>query len=97
MMLHSPPSGLLLTSDQWRCLRVLSEVGDIAHAARRLHWSQVTVRAALAELNRRVGADHITLAGNRIQLSPSLKNLLGQRSICERPRARSALEGQSAG
>ena len=97
MMLHSPPSGLLLTSDQWRCLRVLSEVGDIAHAARRLHWSQVTVRAALAELNRRVGADHIKLAGNHVQLSPSLTNLLGQRSIRERTRARSALEVQSAG
>lgn len=80
---QSPPlPDLLLTSAQWRCLRVVSEVGDIAHAARKLHWSQAVLKAALAELHERVGAQHIALADERVQLSPALTNLIRQRPVC---------------
>ncbi|MEO6320180.1 MAG: LysR family transcriptional regulator [Polaromonas sp.] len=77
-----PLPGLRLTSAQWRCLRVLSEVGDIAHAARKLHWSQAVLKAALAELHERMGAQHIALADERVQLSPTLKNLICQQPLC---------------
>ena len=77
-----PLSGLPLTSAQWRCLRVLSEVGDIAHAARKLHWSQAVLKSALAELRAQMGAQHIALSGKQVQLSPTLKNLIDERPLC---------------
>lgn len=83
----APLPGLRLTSAQWRCLRVLSEVGDIAHAARKLHWSQAVLKSALAELRARMGAQHIALANDRVQLSPTLKNLIGQQPLCGQPGA----------
>lgn len=68
-----------LSRTQWRCLRVISEVSDIAHAARKLHWSQALLRAALAELHGHVGAQHIVLSDERVQLSLTLKKLICQR------------------
>lgn len=88
MTLHSLPlPGLHLTSTQWRCLRVLSEVGDIAHAARKLHWSQAVLKSALAELRAHMGTQHIALADERVQLSPMLKDLIGQQLPCGQPGA----------
>ncbi|WP_029527790.1 hypothetical protein [Polaromonas glacialis] len=76
LLLALPP----LSSAQWRCLRVLSEVADIAHAARKLHWSQAVLMVALAELHERMGAQHIALADARVQFSPALKNLIFQQT-----------------
>ncbi len=92
-----PLPALLLTRAQWRCLRVVSEVGDIAHAARKLHWSQAVLKAALAELHERVGAQHIALADERVQLSPTLKNLICQRPLCGQQVALAGLTDPAGG
>jgi len=65
-----------LASAQWRCLRTVSEVGDLAHAARKLHWSQALLKSVLAELQATVGAQHVQLADGRVLLSPTLKSLM---------------------
>ena len=69
----------LLTNAQWRCLRVLSEVGDMAHAARKLHCAQAALKGVLVELQTCLGAQHITLSDARVQLSPALQALLRSR------------------
>lgn len=74
-----PLLGLCLTRTEWRCLRVVSEVGDIAHAARKLHWSQALLKAALAELQEHMDGQHIAQTDERVQLSPTLKKLICQR------------------
>ncbi|WP_027996414.1 hypothetical protein [Simplicispira psychrophila] len=72
----------LLTNAQWRCLRVLSEVGgDVAHAARKLHCAQGSLKGALAELQTCLGAQHLAVSDAHVQLSPSLQMLL--RSRCD--------------
>ena len=86
-----PLPGLALTSAQWRCLRVLSEVGDIAHAARKLHWSQAVLTSALAELRAHMGAQHIALSDKQVQLSPTLKDLIDERPLCGQPVALAGL------
>ena len=79
-----------LTGAHWRCLRLVGEVGDMAHAARRLHWSQALLKAVLAELQARVGAQHVQLADGRVLLSPTLKNLIRQHSPCPSGKSRAA-------
>ena len=86
-----PLPGMALTSAQWRCLRVLSEVGDIAHAARKLHWSQAVLTSALAELRVHMGAQHIALSDKQVQLSPTLKDLIDERLLCGQPVALAGL------
>lgn len=109
MKAQSPPLlNAFLTSAQWRCLRVVSEVSDIPHAARKLHCSQAVLKAALAELRERLGAQHIVVVDERVQLSPALTNLTRQRPLCRLQgtlaaapapagRSRTALDIQSAG
>lgn len=63
---------------QRRCLCVLSEFPDLAHAARRLHCSQAVLRAKLADLMARLGARHIHVDGERVQLSETLKSAIKQ-------------------
>jgi len=65
---------------QRRCLHVVSEFPDLAHAARRLHWSQVTLKAVLSDLMASLGAQHIYVDGERVHLSETLK------SVIEHPR-----------
>jgi hypothetical protein len=89
LLLALPP----LSSAQWRCLRVLSEVADIAHAARKLHWSQALFRATLAELQACVGTQHIAQLGERVQLSQALQDLLLPQPPC---RPENALAGAGA-
>ena len=71
-----------LSSAQWRCLRVVSEVGDVAHAARKLHCSQALLKAALADLQTCVGAQHLALLDERVQLSQALQDMLRERPPC---------------
>ena len=68
-----------LSSAQWRCLRVVSEVADVAHAARKLHWSQALLKATLADLQACVGAQHLALLDERVQLSQALQELVRER------------------
>ncbi len=73
---------------QWRCLRVLSAVGDIAHAARKLHWSQAVLRLMLVDLQAALGVQHVQVCGDRIELSPALKQVMqGQQCPCQPARA----------
>lgn len=65
-----------LSNAQWRCLRVVSEVGDVAHAARKLHCSQARLKEALADLQVCVGAQHLSLQDERVQLSSVLQDLV---------------------
>lgn len=67
---------------QWRCLRVVSEVADVAHAARKLHCAQALLKSALADLQAQLGAQHIALAGDSVQLSPELQDVLRQHPLC---------------
>lgn len=71
-----------LSSAQWRCLRVVSEVGDVAHAARKLHCSQALLKAALADLQACVGAQHLALRDERVQLSEALQAWVRQPAPC---------------
>lgn len=71
-----------LSSAQWRCLRVVSDVSDVAHAARKLHWSQPLLKATLAQLQACVGAPHLALRDERVQLSPALQELVRLRPPC---------------
>ena len=86
-----PLPGLDLTRTQWRCLRVVSEVRDIAHAARKLHWSQALLKSALVDLRACVGAQHIALSDQQVQLSPMLKHLIDERPLCGQPGALASL------
>lgn len=73
---------------QWRCLRVVSEFGDIAHAARKLHWSQAVLRLMLADLQAALGVQHVQVCADRVELSPALKQLMqGQQCPCQPARA----------
>ncbi len=45
---------------------MVSEVGDVAHAARKLHCSQALLKAALADLQACVGAQHLALRDERV-------------------------------
>jgi len=74
-----------LAGAQWRCLRVVSETGDLAHAARKLHWSQAVLRAVLGDLQASLGSAHVRLAGRQVLLSPSLAHLVRQRAPCPPP------------
>ena len=74
LLLGLPP----LSKAQRRCLRILSQVDDVAHAARKLHWSQALFKTTLAELQNCVGTQHIALLDERVQLSQSLQDLLRQ-------------------
>ena len=65
-----------LPSAQRRCLRVLSEVPDMAHAARKLHWSQAELKTALVELQALLGQTHICTEGACVGLSDALKQAL---------------------
>ena len=61
---------------QRRCLRVLSEFPDLAHGARRLHWSQAILREVISDLMARLGARHIHVDGDRVQMSETLKSVV---------------------
>lgn len=94
-----PLPGLHLSRAQWRCLRVVSEVRDIAHAARKLHWSQALLKSELTDLHACVGAQHIALSDKQVQLSPTLKHLIDERLLCEvarHGRARDVYRSQPA-
>ena len=71
-----------LTPAQWRCLRVVSEVADVAHAARKLHCAQALLKAPLANLQAHLGVQHIALVGEGVQLSQVLQDLLRQHPLC---------------
>ncbi|MEC5214571.1 hypothetical protein RCH06_003136 [Polaromonas sp. CG_9.5] len=88
-----PLPGLHLTRAQWRCLRVVSEVRDIAHAARKLHWSQALLKSALADLHACVGGQHIALSDKQVQLSPTLKHLIDKQPVCGRSGALARPDG----
>lgn len=69
---------------QWRCLRVVSEFGDIAHAARKLHWSQAVLRSMLLDLQATLGVQHVQVCGDRVELSPALKPIIqNQQHPCQ--------------
>lgn len=63
-----------LSSTQRRCLRVVLEFPDLAHAARRLHCSQATLKVALVELETSLGQSHFRLEGVQVSMSDALKN-----------------------
>ncbi len=75
-MKATPPNLSPLTPAQRRCLRVLSEVPDMAHAARKLHWSQAELKTALVELQALLGQAHICTEGACVGLSDALKQAL---------------------
>lgn len=75
-----PLPGLPWSSARRRCLRVVDEVGDLAHAARRLHCSQAALEAKLAELQSDLGKQHVQVVDGRVQLSAALQNLIRQRA-----------------
>ena len=81
-----------LTPAQWRCLRVVSEVADVAHAARKLHCAQALLKAVLADLQAHLGGQHIAWAGESVQLSQMLQDLLRLHPLCgaEKPKAATA-------
>ena len=92
---HRPLPPAPLSSAQRRCLRVLSEVGDVAHAARKLHCSQAMLKAALADLQACVGAQHLALRDERVQLSQALQEWVRLRPPC-RPESTAAGAGAEA-
>ena len=59
-----------------RCLKVIIEFPDLAHASRRLHLSQMELMRALALLQDELGADQITLRDGRIQVAEALRQRL---------------------
>lgn len=61
-----------LSAAQWRCLRVLGEFSDLAHAARKLHWSQAVLSAVVLELQESLGTLHIQVLAGRVQISRPL-------------------------
>lgn len=65
-----------LHAAQRRCLGVLGEVPDLAHAARKLHWSQAALKTVLAELQVLLGQTHICTVGARVGLSDALKEAI---------------------
>lgn len=65
-----------LSSEQRRCLRILSKVPDVAHAARRLHWSQAALKSVLAELLSLLGQRHICISENRVELSVEMREAI---------------------
>lgn len=71
-----------LSPAQWRCLRVVSGVADVAHAARKLHCAQALLKATLAGLQAHLGVQHIAWACESVQLSPELQDLLRQHPLC---------------
>lgn len=79
-----------LSSAQWRCLRVVSEVGDVAHAARKLHCAQALLKAALGDLQACVGAQHLALRDERVQLSEALQAWVRQQAPCRSEHAAGA-------
>lgn len=85
-----------LSSAQWRCLRVVSEVGDVAHAARKLHCSQALLKAALADLQACVGAQHLALRDERVQLSQALQEWIRQPASCRPENAAAGPGGRVA-
>ena len=72
-MSGAPPDLSQLSSAQWRCLRVVSEFSDVAHAARKLHWSQAALRAIVLELQENLGTRHIHVLAGQVQISRPLK------------------------
>ena len=72
-MSYTPINLAKLTSDQRRCLRVVSEVPNCAHAARRLHWTQSALRSMLSELTSLFGSRHIDIAGAEVDMSVEFK------------------------
>lgn len=75
-MSPTPLSLAQLPSDQRRCLRIVSAVPDVAHAARKLHWSKATTNAVLAELQSLLGQVHIRLDGKQVGLSEAIKKAI---------------------
>lgn len=71
---------------QRRCLFVVSEFSDLAHAARKLHWSQADLKAMLSDIQDRLGVQHVQVADGRVQVSELLKTRIGQqRPPCRPP------------
>lgn len=71
-----PPDLSTLPSNQRRCLRVVSVYSDVAHAARRLHWSQVALKAMLSELTISLGFQHIYVESDHVHVSETLKSVI---------------------
>ena len=79
---------------QWRCLRVVSEFGDIAYAARKLHWSQAVLRSMLVDLQAALGVQHVEVCGDQVAVSPALKQVMQHRQCpCQPARAAGAPRG----
>ncbi len=86
-MSQAPPDLPQLPAAQWRCLRVVSEYSDVAHAARRLHWSQAALKAVLSDLQTSLGGQHIHVADERVHVSEALKSIIRQQIACRPPAA----------
>lgn len=67
-----------LTDIQRRCLRVLSDFPDLAHASRRLHCSQATLRQVLLDVMARLGDRHMHVDGDSVHLLATLKSVMEQ-------------------
>ena len=65
-----------LQAAQRRCLQGVIEVPDLAHAARKLHWSQAALKNVLSELQALLGHAHIGTVGARVGLSDALKEAI---------------------
>lgn len=83
-----------LSSVQRRCLRVVSEFSDLAHAARRLHWSQATLKEMLSDIMASLGAQHIHVDADRVHISETLKSVIEHPQPPRRP-AKGALRSET--
>lgn len=59
-----------------RCLQVIIDYPDLAHASRRLHLSQAELMRVLALLQDELGPDQITLHDGRIEVAEALRQRL---------------------
>lgn len=66
----------LLSSRQRRCLEVVCQFTSVAHAARRLHWSQAALEAEVQDLAHRLGDDTIRLHEGKVMTAEVLKHSL---------------------
>lgn len=72
---------------QRRCLGIVSDVCDVAHAARKLHWSQGVLMAVLSDIQANLGAQHVQVADGRVQVSEALKQVMMHQRPTSRPPA----------
>jgi hypothetical protein len=65
-----------LSSRQRRCLEVVCKFTSVAHAARRLHWSQAALEAELLGLSEVLGDDVLRLQEGKVVTAEALTRLL---------------------